>query len=108
MLQERGFSGHNAYSVSKLANLMYSIELAPLMKARGVTVNCVHPGVVATNVLRDGWGGGGIDAKVPVHLHSLGLICCDAIRSMWCHVVPRGRNCVTEHLHHMSHGFPCC
>lgn len=80
MVQEKGFSGHNAYSASKLANLMYSIELAPLMKPSGVTVNCVHPGVVATNVLRDGWGGGGISAQATMledschsqmlHLHS--------------------------------------
>lgn len=63
MVQEMGFSGHNAYSASKLANLMYSIELATIMEPRGVSVNCVHPGVVATNVLRDGWGGGGISAK---------------------------------------------
>lgn len=62
--QEKGFSGHNAYSVSKLANLMFSNELAPLMKQQGVTVNCVHPGIIATNVLHDGWGGGGSDAKV--------------------------------------------
>lgn len=64
MVQEKGFSGHDAYSASKLANLMYSVELASIMKSRGVTVNCVHPGIVATNVLRDGWGGGGISAKV--------------------------------------------
>ena len=51
--QEKGFSGHNAYSVSKLANLMFSNELAPLMKQQGVTVNCVHPGIIATNVLHD-------------------------------------------------------
>lgn len=62
--QEKGFSGHNAYSVSKLANLMFSNQLAPMMRQRGVTVNCVHPGIIATNVLRDGWGGGGSDAKV--------------------------------------------
>lgn len=61
--QEKGFSGHNAYSVSKLANLMFSNELAPLMKQQGVTVNCVHPGIIATNVLHDGWGGGGSNAK---------------------------------------------
>ena len=35
-----------------------------MMQQRGVTVNCVHPGIIATNVLRDGWGGGGSDAKV--------------------------------------------
>lgn len=72
MVQEKGFSGHNAYSASKLANLMYSVELASVMKPRGVTVNCVHPGVVATNVLRDGWGGGGISAKVMMlKLHAI-------------------------------------
>lgn len=61
--QEKGFSGHNAYSVSKLANLMFSNQLAPMMRQRGVTVNCVHRGIIATNVLHDGWGGGGSDAK---------------------------------------------
>ena len=35
-----------------------------MMRHREVTVNCVHPGIIATNVLRDGWGGGGSDAKV--------------------------------------------
>ena len=64
MMQEKGFNGHNAYSVTKLANLMYSVELAPMMEPRGVTVNCVHPGVVSTHVLQDGWGGGGINVQV--------------------------------------------
>lgn len=63
IVQEKGFNGHNAYSVTKLANLMYSVELAPMMEPRGVTVNCVHPGVVSTNVL-DGWGGSGINVQV--------------------------------------------
>ncbi|DBA80508.1 TPA: hypothetical protein ACH3X1_007778 [Trebouxia sp. C0004] len=61
--QVKGFSGHNAYSVSKLANLMFSNQLAPMLRHRGITVNCVHPGIIATNVLHAGWGGGGSDAK---------------------------------------------
>ena len=64
MLQKENYSGHVAYSQSKLANLMFSNELAPRMQPRGVMVNCVHPGVIATKVLNSGWGGGVGDAKV--------------------------------------------
>lgn len=64
MLQNQNYSGHVAYSQSKLANLMFSNELAPRMQPKGVMVNCVHPGVIATKVLNSGWGGGVGDAKV--------------------------------------------
>ena len=50
--------------MTKLANLMFSNELAGLMKQKGVKVSCVHPGVVDTNVLQQGWGGGGSDVEV--------------------------------------------
>ena len=64
IVQDRKYSGNAAYAQSKLANLMFSMELAPKVQARGVTVNCVHPGVHRTKVLNDGWGGGVGDAKV--------------------------------------------
>ena len=66
-LQEKGYDGHNAYSVTKLANLMFSNELALLMKGKAATVNCVHPGVIATKMLHQGWGGDGSDIEVRVY-----------------------------------------
>jgi len=40
-----------AYARSKLANVMHSFALARRMAGTGISVNCLHPGVVATNLL---------------------------------------------------------
>lgn len=45
----RSYSGQRAYSQSKLANVMFSNELARRLEGTGVTANSVHPGVVRTN-----------------------------------------------------------
>jgi NAD(P)-dependent dehydrogenase (short-subunit alcohol dehydrogenase family) len=39
-----------AYKRSKLANLMFTYALAPRLAARGITVNALHPGFVATDI----------------------------------------------------------
>lgn len=39
-----------AYARSKLANVLFTRELARRLEGKGVTVNCLHPGVVATNI----------------------------------------------------------
>jgi NAD(P)-dependent dehydrogenase (short-subunit alcohol dehydrogenase family) len=41
-----------AYSNSKLALVMFTYELARRMQGTGVTVNCLHPGGVATKIWR--------------------------------------------------------
>ena len=38
------------YGQSKLANLLFALELAPRLEGSGVTVNSVHPGAVATGL----------------------------------------------------------
>jgi NAD(P)-dependent dehydrogenase (short-subunit alcohol dehydrogenase family) len=43
-----------AYSQSKLVNVMYTFALARRLAATQGTANCLHPGVVATNLL-PGW-----------------------------------------------------
>ncbi len=53
---ERAYSGMRAYSQSKLANVLFTYELARRLEGSGVTVNCVHPGVVRTNFGRDSGG----------------------------------------------------
>ena len=46
----RGYNVIKGYSQSKLANVLFTRELARRLKDRGITVNCCHPGAVATNI----------------------------------------------------------
>ncbi len=45
---ERDYRGWTAYRRSKLANLLFTRELARRLQGTGVTVNCLHPGFVAS------------------------------------------------------------
>lgn len=44
----RHYSGFRAYQRSKLANILFTRELARRLERTGVTANCLHPGFVAT------------------------------------------------------------
>jgi len=46
---ERYFRGSHQYGVTKLANVLFTRELARREAARGLVANCFHPGSVATN-----------------------------------------------------------
>ena len=46
----RGYNPAKAYARSKLANILFTKELAARLKGTRVTVNCVHPGAVGTNI----------------------------------------------------------
>ncbi|MFZ0186686.1 MAG: SDR family oxidoreductase [Streptosporangiaceae bacterium] len=46
---ERNYSGQRAYSQSKLANVMFTYELARRLDGTGVTATVLHPGVVRTS-----------------------------------------------------------
>jgi NAD(P)-dependent dehydrogenase (short-subunit alcohol dehydrogenase family) len=52
-----GYSAMNVYGRSKLCNILYTRELSRRLSGTGVTVNCLHPGFVAT---RFGDGSGGL------------------------------------------------
>jgi NAD(P)-dependent dehydrogenase (short-subunit alcohol dehydrogenase family) len=39
----RGYSGGRAYRQSKLAQILFTVDLAEELKGAGVTVNCLHP-----------------------------------------------------------------
>jgi NAD(P)-dependent dehydrogenase (short-subunit alcohol dehydrogenase family) len=39
----RGYSGARAYRQSKLAQILFTVDLAEELKGAGVTVNCLHP-----------------------------------------------------------------
>lgn len=47
---ERGYSMLRVYGQSKLANILFTRELARRFEGSGVTANCLHPGVVATGL----------------------------------------------------------
>lgn len=49
---ERKFGPMGIYSNSKLANVMFTFALARRLEGSGVTVNCLHPGVVRTQIIR--------------------------------------------------------
>ena len=46
----KGFNVFKAYSQSKLANVLFTRELSRRLADKGITVNCCHPGAVATNM----------------------------------------------------------
>src|SRR3954452_2262373 len=46
---ERSYSGARAYNQSKLANVLFTYELARRLRATSVTANALHPGVVSTS-----------------------------------------------------------
>jgi NAD(P)-dependent dehydrogenase (short-subunit alcohol dehydrogenase family) len=45
------YDARAAYSQSKLANVLHTFALARRLATTGITANCLHPGVVATNLL---------------------------------------------------------
>ena len=47
---EKSYFGFAAYARSKLANILFTYELAHRLAGSGVTVNALHPGGVATNI----------------------------------------------------------
>jgi NAD(P)-dependent dehydrogenase (short-subunit alcohol dehydrogenase family) len=56
---ERHFDGYGAYASSKLANVLFSNELARRLRGTAVTSNALHPGVIRTKLLATGFGMGG-------------------------------------------------
>ena len=58
---EKNYRPTTAYGRSKLANILFTRELARSLAGTGVTANCLHPGFVATGL---GQRGGGIFAAM--------------------------------------------
>jgi NAD(P)-dependent dehydrogenase (short-subunit alcohol dehydrogenase family) len=48
LMGEAAYDGWKAYAQSKLANVLFTYELARRLDGTGVTANCLHPGLVGT------------------------------------------------------------
>jgi NAD(P)-dependent dehydrogenase (short-subunit alcohol dehydrogenase family) len=65
---ERRYRALTAYGRSKLANILFTRELARRLAGTGVTANCLHPGFVATGLGQRGAGSPERGAKTIIHL----------------------------------------
>ncbi|MGH8752234.1 MAG: SDR family oxidoreductase [Burkholderiales bacterium] len=50
---EKHWNGFRAYALSKQAQIQFTRELAQHLEGSGVTVNCLHPGAIATDIYRN-------------------------------------------------------
>jgi retinol dehydrogenase 14 len=53
---EKDFAPYGAYALSKLANVLFTVELGRRLAGEPITVNALHPGVVSTKLLTEGFG----------------------------------------------------
>ena len=56
---EKYYDGYDAYSRSKLCNIMFTYTLSQKLEGTGITANVLHPGVISTKLLHEGFGMGG-------------------------------------------------
>jgi NAD(P)-dependent dehydrogenase (short-subunit alcohol dehydrogenase family) len=56
IMNEKKYEVMKVYSKTKMANVLFTYELARRLEGSGITVNCLHPGVVRTNLARDAKG----------------------------------------------------
>jgi NAD(P)-dependent dehydrogenase (short-subunit alcohol dehydrogenase family) len=68
---ERGYSIARVYGRSKLANVLFTYELARRLEGTGVTANALHPGVVRTGFGKN--SGGLLGNVVRVGISGVGL-----------------------------------
>jgi len=52
----RKYKGFPVYGMTKLANIMFTYELAERLRGTFVSANCVHPGPVSTNFAKNNGG----------------------------------------------------
>lgn len=52
LMSETSYCRFKAYCQSKLANNLFTHELSKKLEGTGVTVNCLHPGIVVTELIR--------------------------------------------------------
>ena len=65
---ERSYDPQAAYAQSKLANVLFTYELARRLAGTGVTANCLHPGVIRTKLSANYAGRQGAAEASPAEL----------------------------------------
>ena len=70
---ERLYDGWKAYKISKLMNIMFTYELAEKLSKTKVTVNCLHPGFVATKFGNNNPGLTGIGMRIAKKLAAISV-----------------------------------
>ncbi len=65
------YDAYGAYAQSKLANVLFTYELAAKLHGSGITANCLHPGVIGTKLLKQGFGidGASVEEGAATSLH---------------------------------------
>ncbi len=57
VMLERGYDAYGAYAQSKLAQVLFTVELAERLSGREITVNALHPATLMdTKMVRDSFG----------------------------------------------------
>lgn len=57
LMLEHGYSGSRAYCQSKLAQILFTFDLAAELRGKGVTVNCLHPSsLMPTKMVMEAYG----------------------------------------------------
>lgn len=51
---ERHFNSLNAFGATKMANLLFTFELARRLENTGITVNAIHPGLTRSGLMKEG------------------------------------------------------
>ncbi|MDB4941288.1 MAG: short-chain dehydrogenase [Labilithrix sp.] len=64
MSERKPYSGFRVYCASKLANILFTTELARQLEGTTVTTNSLHPGVIASGFARNNQGIIGFGAKL--------------------------------------------
>jgi retinol dehydrogenase-14 len=62
---DKHYSPTHAYNLSKLGNVLFTVELAQRLRGTGITANCLHPGAIDTKLLHlafRGYGGDSVAA----------------------------------------------
>jgi len=79
------------YCGTKLANLLTALELSHRLAARGVAVNALHPGIISTKLLTEGYGGRGPDSLDEAARALARLALDDALEGVTGRYYDRGR-----------------
>jgi retinol dehydrogenase 12 len=52
---ERNFNSLNTFGATKMANLLFTLELARRLENTGITVNAIHPGLARSGIMKEGF-----------------------------------------------------